>query len=124
MVLAGGVAVAALGSSFAFIASKLAEMNRLHILVALVVGVAIVLVPTTLVAFFRLRRRTLSAVLEASGWATNSPMRLTRTLSHLIVQDPPHPKSIRRLRKDLTRAFAKAVRPETGCPCASVRARK
>lgn len=112
MMLAGGLAVAALGSSFAFIAKTISDMEPWHIGVALAVGLAIVLIPTTLVAFFKLRRRNLSAILEASGWAINAPMRLTRGLSQLIVQDPPHPKSFGRVRKDLTGALAKAVRLE------------
>ena len=118
IVLAGGVAVAALGSAFAYIARTLAETNVQwwHIPIALAVGLTLVIVPTVIVAFFRLRARNLSALLEASGWAINARMRLTRRLADLMVQRPLHPKSYRRLPKDLTRTFVRALRrePRTG----------
>ncbi|HIJ74519.1 MAG TPA: hypothetical protein HPP83_10505 [Candidatus Hydrogenedentes bacterium] len=112
LVLAGGLAFAALGSAFAYVGKTLNELKGKWwlVLVALAAGLMIVLVPTVLVAFFKLRKRNLSAILEASGWAVNAPMPLTRSLKRLMVRQPAHPKSFRRLRKDLTRAFARAVR--------------
>ncbi len=110
MMLTGGVAVAALGSSFAYMTKTLAGINKWYLLYAVLVGLAIVLIPTVLIAHFRLRRRNLSALLEASGWAVNAPMRLTRRLNRLIVRKPAHPKSFLKLRKDLTRTFSRALR--------------
>jgi len=112
LVLAGGVVVAVVGSSFAFIASTFASMDAWDVLAALGVGLAIILIPTILIASLRLRRRNLSAVLEASGWAINAPMRLTGGLSRLLVHEPVHPKSFRRLPEDLTRALARAIRSD------------
>ena len=110
LMLAGSVMVAALGTSFAFIAKTFSEMGLWDVLAAVGVGLAIILVPTTLIAYVKLRRRNLSAVLEGSGWTINAPMPLTPGLRRLIVQKPPHPKSFQRLRKDLTRALARAAR--------------
>jgi hypothetical protein len=111
-VMAGSFAVAALGSSFAYIAGKFSQMQWRwwDVLAIIVLALAAVLVPTVAVAFFRLRRRNLSAVLEASGWAINSPMRLTRSLRKLLVLQPRHPRSIQRLNDDLTKALARTVR--------------
>jgi hypothetical protein len=110
--LFGGVAVAALGSSFAYIAQTFSNMNGWHVVCALAAGLAIVLIPTTLIAAIKLRRRNLSTILEASGWTINAPMRLTRNLRALIVQAPAHPKSIRRLPEDLIKAFSRSVSRE------------
>ncbi|MCP4643066.1 MAG: hypothetical protein GY851_21650 [bacterium] len=101
--LAGSVGVAALGSSFAFIAKQFNEMELGWgtLATVVIVGLTVIVVPTALIAFFRLRRRNLSAVLEASGWAINAPMRLTWGLRRLIAVRPAHPKRFWRLRKDL-----------------------
>ncbi|MFC1734837.1 hypothetical protein ACFL1X_01880 [Candidatus Hydrogenedentota bacterium] len=114
LLLGGGVAFAALGSSFAYIAAKFQGFNPWYALVVLAVGIAIVLVPTTILAVIRLRRRNVSAILEASGFAINSPMRLTDSLSRLIVQEPPHPKSFRRIRKDLAKTLVETLHKEIG----------
>lgn len=109
LLLGGGVAIAALGSSFAFIAKTFSNMQWEHLVIAIVVGFAIILIPTMLVAFFKLRRRNLSAILEASGWAINAPMRITRGLSEAIVQKPKHPTSFKWLHKDLTQLLTKTI---------------
>jgi hypothetical protein len=114
LMLAGGVAFAAVGSSFAYIASKFAEMQGQHgytpLFIALGVGLAIIVVPTALIAFFKLRARNLNGILEASGWAINAHMRLTPRLAAILVQKPPHPKSFTVLRQDLLRNFARTVK--------------
>jgi hypothetical protein len=112
MVLTGGFLVAMLGSSFAFIAKTFSGMESRHVWTALGVGLAllvVVLTPTVVIAFFRLRRRNLSAILEASGWAINAPMRLTHGLCRIIVQKPWRSKRFVRERRDLTRDYARTV---------------
>jgi len=111
MLLAGSVTIAALGSSFAYITKTFAAMNRVQLLTGLVIALAIILVPTVAVAFFRLRRQNLSAILEASGWAVNAPMRLTHRLRKLFVLTPTRPKGFGRARRDLARAYVRAKTP-------------
>ena len=93
LVMAGSVAVAALGSSFAFMAKQLSNLGDKweYVVAAVVVGLSVILVPTFLVAFFKLRKRNIGAILEASGWALNAPMRLTRGVRRLIIQRPWRP---------------------------------
>ena len=93
LVMAGSVAVAALGSSFAFMAKQLSTLGDKweYVVAAFVVGLLVILVPTFLVAFFKLRKRNIGAILEASGWAINAPMRLTRGVRRLIIQRPWRP---------------------------------
>ncbi|MEM7158962.1 MAG: hypothetical protein AAF799_39355 [Myxococcota bacterium] len=109
MVVTGGVALAAVGSSFAFIARTLADLQFTRTVTAIAIAFAVVLVPIIIVAMFKLHARNLSSILEASGWAINARLRLTRGLARMLAPDPVHPDSYERLRRDLIR---KAIGPE------------
>lgn len=96
----GGIAIAALGSSLAFITKTLASLNWLNILGGLLVVVLIVLIPTALSAYIKLRRRDLSAILEGSGWAINARMRLTWRQAHNFTFRPRLPGAVVQNRRD------------------------
>jgi hypothetical protein len=76
----GGFAIAAVTSSLAFLSSTIARINPLYFLWAFLSLIALILIPTLIVAWIRLRRRDIGLLLEAGGWAVNAPMRLTRAL--------------------------------------------
>lgn len=78
MLAGGGIALAAVGSSLAFVARTLADIEPLAALAAVAGLLAAVLIPTGLVAWIRLRRRDLAAFLEGAGWGINATLRLTR----------------------------------------------
>ncbi len=85
--LAGvGVAFAALGSSLAFITTTLKDVDAWVIAIGLLGAVAAVVVPATLVALIKLSKRNLGAILEGSGWAINSRLKVVpiqaRTFTH------------------------------------------
>lgn len=101
VVLTGTIAIAALGSSFAFIGSTLAELKSSQVITILCVGLAVVLVPVVIIAIIKLHRRNLSGILEASGWAINARMRLSRRLAGRLAPAPVRPGSFTKLRKDL-----------------------
>lgn len=101
MMLIGGVAVAALGSAFAYIAKTFANMGIQKALLGVLVGVVLIMVPILIVALTKLYRRNLSGILEASGWAINARMRLTHSLARVLAPDPVRPESLTKLRKDL-----------------------
>ncbi len=88
----GGIAIAALGSSFAFITKTLAGLNPSTIFIGLGAAIGAVILPTTIIAFFRLRRRDLSAILEGSGWAINLRMRLSYRQSRYFTERPAYPR--------------------------------
>lgn len=73
----GGVAIAALSSSFAFISSKVAEIDRIYFVYTGVVFLLFIIVPTIILAILKLRRRDLGMILEACGWAINGHIRLS-----------------------------------------------
>jgi len=91
LLMGAGVAVAALGSALAYIMQSLSRTPWWAILIGLGGAVLLVLVPTCVAAFFKLRKRDLSAVLEGSGWAVNARMRLTRRQGRRFTQRPSYP---------------------------------
>ncbi len=87
----GSIAVAALGSAGAFMTKTMANLGLVQVLSVLIGGIIAVMLPATIVALIKLRRRDLSAVLEASGWAINARMRLTRGQSYFFTRYPDYP---------------------------------
>ena len=107
LLLGGGIAIAALGSSFAYITKALSQVKPAHILVALAGIAAIVLLPGIIAGFIKIRKRDMSVLLEASGWAVNVHMRLSATLGRLFTHVPNLPKDARRERRDAVAQFVK-----------------
>ena len=91
MLAGAGVALAALGSAFAYITSKLSETKWWQILIVVAGAVLAVLLPTVIVAWMKLRKRDLSAILEGTGWAINARMRLTRRQGRVFTHRPRLP---------------------------------
>ena len=92
LLMGGGVALAALGSAVAYIGKTLTNVqNYLTILIVIGVAILAVVLPTTIVALVKLRRRDLSAILEGAGWAINARMRLTRRQGRYFAQRPRLP---------------------------------
>ena len=94
----GGIAVAALGSSAAFVAKTLAGLDWKAILGSLSIAILGVLVPVSIVAYLKLRQRDLSTLLEGSGWGINSRMRLSSGQIRYFTQAPSFPKGARGVR--------------------------
>jgi hypothetical protein len=103
MMLTGGIAFAALGSSFAYITSTIVDLGIEKSLMGVAAGLLIALVPILMVAAIKLHARNLSSILEASGWAINARMRLTHRLARRLAPDPVRPESLAKLRGDLLR---------------------
>ena len=91
MLMGAGVAVAVLGSAVAYIIKTLAGLSVWTIVAAIGGAALLVALPTSIVAFMKLRKRDLSAILEGSGWAINARMRLTRPQRRYFSQRPDYP---------------------------------
>ncbi len=91
----GGIAVAALGSSSAFVIKTLAGMELWTIGAGVGSLALAVLLPILLVAWLKLRRRDLSAILEGSDWGINARMRLTRAQARAFTYRPDFPPGSR-----------------------------
>ncbi|MEX2606986.1 MAG: hypothetical protein WD708_06540 [Kiritimatiellia bacterium] len=92
MLAGGGIAIAALGSSFALITKIFSEIQPLGIVKGLAVAILAVLIPSSIIAWMRLRRRDMSVLLEGANWAVNSRMRLNRTQCRSFTRKPRYPE--------------------------------
>lgn len=108
LVLAGGISVAALGTSFAYIGKTLGNPETvLRTFAVIAVVILILLIPVVLFALYKLYIRNLSSVLEASGWAINARMRLTFAISRIICIRPRRPRDRFVIsHEDVTRLFS------------------
>ena len=86
----GGLAVAALGSSFAFITKTLAHLHIKTVVLALLVASALLAIPAGISAYYKLSRRDLSTILEGSGWGMNIRMKLTRSQARCFTYRPEY----------------------------------
>ena len=76
VVAALGVAVGAIGGALATVSAKLAELHPWQIpLVFLALMLAISL-PAVIIAWLKLRQRTLGPILDANGWAINGRVKI------------------------------------------------
>ena len=107
LLLGGGIAIAALGSSFAYITKALSGVKPAHILIALAGIATVVLLPGIIVGFVKIRKRDMSVLLEASGWAVNVHMRLSAVLGRLFTHTPNLPKDAHKERRDIVAQFVK-----------------
>lgn len=92
MLAGGGIALAALGSSLAFMTKTFAGLSLLEIIGGLLAAILAVLVPSAIIAMVRLSRRDLSVLLEGSGWAVNQRMTLNRAQRLAFTARPRLPK--------------------------------
>ncbi len=92
MLLGAGIAMAALGSALAYITKTLAQTQPLAIVVGVLVVLLAVMVPISIVAYLKLHKRDISAILEGSGWGINARMRLTRKQGKFFSECPRYPE--------------------------------
>ena len=108
MLMGGGIGIAALGSSIAFIVKQLANVSVWNVIAVLVGIVLIFGGPVVVVSLVKLYRRNLSRFLEANGVAVNRPMRLSRRMGTIFTFVPKIPKS-NFLKRDLVNYFSHPV---------------
>ena len=110
LMLVGGIAFAAVGSSLVYLLNTLSQISPLKAGVTLVSLVLAVALFSALSGWSKLRRRDMSALLEACGWAVNFRMYMTRRLGYLFSHTPNLPEGARKERRDLVTLFVR----ETG----------
>lgn len=76
-VAAIGIGVGVMGAAFASLASVVSSMGAAQIAVSVIALLLLVSMPSVILAWFRLRERDIGAILNASGWAINRPMRFS-----------------------------------------------
>jgi len=105
MLLVGGVAFAAVGSSLVYLIRTLSQISLLKAGLALLSLVLVVALFSALSGWNKLRKRDMSALLEACGWAVNFRMYMTRRLGYLFSHTPHLPEGARKERRDLVTLF-------------------
>lgn len=76
-VAAIGIGVAMVGSAAAALMAAISNMTALQIAISIVALILVVSLPSVILTWFKLRQRDLGAILNASGWAINRPMRFS-----------------------------------------------
>lgn len=76
-VAAIGIGIGMMGAAVASIMAAVSNMQWWQILAALGAAVLVVSLPSVVLTWFKLRRRDIGAILNASGWAINRPMRFS-----------------------------------------------
>ncbi len=89
LILGGGVALAGVG---AIIASLFSALTTLKGWVGILGFVAVVMGTSALAGWLKLRRRDMSLILEANGWAVNVHMMITRRIARVFAFVPDLPK--------------------------------
>ena len=93
LLMGGGIGIAAIGSSVAFIVKSLQNISIWNI-IAVIGGIIVVFGgPIVVVSLIKLYRRDLGRFLEASGFALNFPLRLSRKLGNFFTLAPKRPLS-------------------------------
>lgn len=82
----GGVAIAAISSSIAYLAQTLSKIHDIYILYTIMVIAFFIIGPSMLLGFLRLRARDIGMILEAGGWAINGKMRINLRLASELTQ--------------------------------------
>ena len=76
VVAALGVAVGAIGGALATVSAKLAELHVWQIPLVLVAAMLAISLPAVIIAWLKLRQRTLGPILDANGWAINGRVKI------------------------------------------------
>jgi hypothetical protein len=69
----------------------------------------VVLLPGILAGFVKIRKRDMSGLLEASGWAVNVHMRINTKMGRLFTHTPYLPKKAHKERRDAVGKFVKEL---------------
>ncbi len=76
VVAALGVAVGAIGGALATVGAKLADMHWWQFPLIVIAVMLAISLPAVLIAFLKLRQRTLGPILDANGWAINGRVKI------------------------------------------------
>ncbi len=111
-IAATGIAFAAVGSSLAFIVTQVKSLTVFDVISAAMIVAAVVMLPSGLLGWLKLRKRNLALLLEGSGWALNDRLRLTPDLAALITRRPRLPKNAKVDRTDVLHSVLVRVRED------------
>ncbi len=111
LLIGGSVAFAALGSTLAFVIQTLSSIDVGSLMLTLLLVGGALAALSALLGWLKLRRRDLSAILEAGGWALNGRMLMSTWLGARFTERPRLPKGakVRRIEPGNTLAWVGIV---------------
>ncbi|HRU07403.1 MAG TPA: hypothetical protein P5137_16690, partial [Candidatus Brocadiia bacterium] len=93
-----GLAVGAIGTAIATIASRFVQLQWWQMPLVLLAALLLVSGPSVIIAWIKLRQRTLGPILDAAGWAVNGRVKITFRLGRVLTEVATlPPKSARSL---------------------------
>jgi hypothetical protein len=99
-VAAIGIAVGALGTFFAAIWSGLLEFGPTAIITVILAVILLISGPSMIIAWLKLRKRSLGPILDANGWAVNARVRINTPFGASLTHLPKLPPGSQRDLKD------------------------
>ena len=90
-VAAIGIGVGMVGAAFASIMAAVSSMTAWEIALSIFAIILIVSLPSVILTWFKLRRRDLGAILNASGWAVNREIRFSMKRARGFTKCAPNP---------------------------------
>ncbi len=114
LLMGGGVGLAALGSSFAYIAQTFDGMSLTGVCAAVCAALFIFGAPILAVSIYKLWRRNVAMYLEAGGWALNAPLRMSRKMGAIFTNHPGLPADSARRSGDLIDGFSSTLKSALG----------
>lgn len=109
--LNGGVTVAALSSSFAYLIKTLSSIQVSQLVSVILAPLLVVAMLSSLMAWWKLQRRDLGPILEASGWGINHPLYAPSWATRVFTQGPVVDSARRSRKKDLLIQYQEKVDP-------------
>ena len=101
LLIGGSIAFAAIGSALAYVVSAVTSIAPLKLLGGIAGLVLAVAGISALLGWLKLRRRDMGLLFEASGWAINTEMKITRRLGVTFTRTPGFPDGTRVDRLDI-----------------------
>lgn len=86
MLAAGGIALGAVGAGIASLFDALKALQWWELPLILIAVILMISFPSMLIAWLKLRKRTLAPLLDASGWAVNGRTLINAKLGHVLTK--------------------------------------
>jgi hypothetical protein len=99
-VAALGVAVGAIGGALAALATGLARLSPWELPLVLVALILLISLPAVIIAWLKLRQRTIGPILDANGWAINGRVKINLPFGTALTERAVLPAGAQRSLKD------------------------
>ena len=100
VVAALGVAVGAIGGALATVSAKLAQLVWWQYPLIVIAVILAISLPAVIIAFLKLRQRTLGPILDANGWAINGRVKINIPFGTTLTQRAVLPPNSKRSLED------------------------